>query len=76
MSTAPKPAPIAHDRPVLESGDRMSRAGFHRIYEQMPDKFKAELIGRIMATLHEGLAAPEHAASVTRLAGARAKHAP
>ncbi len=31
--------------PELHSGDRMTRAEFHRIYEQMPAGFKAELIG-------------------------------
>ena len=45
MSTVPRTAPTASDPPVLESGDRMSRAEFHRIYEQMPEGFKAELIG-------------------------------
>jgi Uma2 family endonuclease len=32
----------------LHSGDRMSRAEFHRIYEQMPEDFKAELVGGIV----------------------------
>lgn len=31
--------------PELHSGDRMTREEFHRIYEKMPDDFKAELIG-------------------------------
>jgi hypothetical protein len=30
--------------PELHTGDSMTRAEFHRAYEQMPDKFKAELI--------------------------------
>jgi Uma2 family endonuclease len=30
---------------TLENGDRMSRAEFHRIYEQMAEDFRAELIG-------------------------------
>lgn len=34
--------------PVLHSGDHMSREEFHRIYEQMPEGFKAELIGGIV----------------------------
>lgn len=34
-----------HTVEELHSGDRMSRAEFHRIYEQMPEDFKAELIG-------------------------------
>ncbi|HEX4053457.1 MAG TPA: Uma2 family endonuclease [Tepidisphaeraceae bacterium] len=32
----------------LHSGDKMPRAEFHRIYEQMPEDFKAELIGGIV----------------------------
>ncbi len=32
----------------LYSGDRMSRAEFHRLYEQTPEDFKAELIGGIV----------------------------
>jgi Uma2 family endonuclease len=31
--------------PELHSGDRMTREEFHRIYEKMPEDFKAELIG-------------------------------
>jgi Uma2 family endonuclease len=31
--------------PTLQSGDRLTQAEFHRIYEQMPENFKAELIG-------------------------------
>ena len=34
--------------PQLHSGDRLSREEFHRIYEQMPEDFKAELIGGIV----------------------------
>ena len=34
--------------PELHSGDRMSREEFHRIYERMPEDFKAELIGGIV----------------------------
>src|SRR5579862_2849464 len=34
--------------PQLHSGDRMTREEFHRIYEQMPEKFKAELIGGVV----------------------------
>jgi Uma2 family endonuclease len=34
--------------PELHSGDRMTRAEFHRIYERMPKSFKAELIGGIV----------------------------
>jgi Uma2 family endonuclease len=32
----------------LHTGDRMSQAEFHRIYERMPENFKAELIGGIV----------------------------
>jgi Uma2 family endonuclease len=32
----------------LHSGDKMSRAEFHRIYKDMPENFKAELIGGIV----------------------------
>ena len=32
----------------LQTGDRMTREEFHRIYEQTPRKFKAELIGGIV----------------------------
>jgi hypothetical protein len=32
----------------LHSGDRMTREEFHRIYKQMPNDFKAELIGGIV----------------------------
>jgi Uma2 family endonuclease len=34
--------------PELHSGDRMSREEFHRIYVQMPEDFKAELVGGIV----------------------------
>jgi Uma2 family endonuclease len=34
--------------PELHSGDVMSREEFHRIYEQMPEDFKAELIGGVV----------------------------
>jgi Uma2 family endonuclease len=33
---------------LLRSGDRMTREEFHRLYEQTPKHFKAELIGRIV----------------------------
>jgi Uma2 family endonuclease len=34
--------------PELYSGDRMSRREFHRIYSQMPEHFKAELVGGVV----------------------------
>src|SRR5437762_267488 len=36
------------DFSTFENGDRMTRAEFHRIYEQMPENFRAELIGGIV----------------------------
>jgi Uma2 family endonuclease len=46
MATAPAfPAPEAFE---LRTGDRMTRAEFHRIYERMPENFRAELIGGIV----------------------------
>src|SRR2546428_13942390 len=37
------------DEPTeLHTGDRMTRLEFHQIYEQMPEDFKAELIGGIV----------------------------
>ncbi len=40
--------PQAADYAELQSGDRMTREEFHRIYERMPQDFKAELIGGIV----------------------------
>jgi Uma2 family endonuclease len=37
--------PIVRPSVKLHSGDRMSREEFHRLYEQTPEDFKAELIG-------------------------------
>ena len=37
-------APLAPDRPVLESGDRLTGAEFHRRYSARPDIKKAELV--------------------------------
>ena len=34
--------------PILENGDRLSQAEFHRRYEQMADDVKAELIGGVV----------------------------
>lgn len=36
------------ERVELNNGDRMTQAEFHRIYEQMPQDFRAELIGGIV----------------------------
>ena len=48
MATVLKSAPLAHEPPELRTGDRMSQAEFHRIYHQMPEDIKAELIGGIV----------------------------
>ena len=48
MTAMPKQVPPPEperDPPQLHSGDRMTREEFHRIYEQMPEDFKAELVG-------------------------------
>jgi Uma2 family endonuclease len=34
--------------PVLESGDQMTQPEFHRVYEKMPQGFKAELVGGVV----------------------------
>src|SRR5687768_3808789 len=52
-TTLPRPAvapPHFRGEPseVLRSGDRMTREEFHRLYEQTPEHFKAELIGGIV----------------------------
>ncbi|MBY0527859.1 MAG: Uma2 family endonuclease [Gemmataceae bacterium] len=47
MASIPKVPPQAAG-PELHNGDRMTREEFHRIYEQMPEDFKAELIGGIV----------------------------
>lgn len=40
--------PAARLPEVLENGARMSQPEFHRLYSQMPEDFKAELIGGIV----------------------------
>src|SRR5688572_17183027 len=47
ISTSP-PISVPAEHPELHSGDRMTREEFHRIYEQMPKDFRAELIGGIV----------------------------
>ena len=48
------PAEVARDYafqdefPILESGDRMDQKTFHALYEQMPEGFRAELIGGVV----------------------------
>src|SRR5262245_9545338 len=48
MSTASRSTTQPPELPELHNGDRMSREEFHRIYEKMPESFKAELIGGIV----------------------------
>ncbi len=48
MATILRPAAGRQDRLELHSGDRMTRDEFHRVYSQMPEDFKAELIGGIV----------------------------
>src|SRR5436190_19650573 len=42
------PTPSTSERPVLESGDRLTRAEFHRRYCARPDIKKAELVEGIV----------------------------
>jgi Uma2 family endonuclease len=49
MTAVSKPvAPAREAAPELQSGDRMTREEFHRIYKRMPKDFKAELVGGIV----------------------------
>jgi hypothetical protein len=49
MASVPEPRRSSRrDVPTLESGDRLTQAEFHRIYEQMPENFKAELVGGVV----------------------------
>jgi Uma2 family endonuclease len=48
MSTISRPTPLPEERFELHTGDRMTRAEFHRIYEQTPEHVRAELIGGIV----------------------------
>src|SRR5438034_1193199 len=48
MATVSRPALLPMERLELHSGDRMTREDFHRIYQQMPEGFQAELIGGIV----------------------------
>ncbi len=48
MATVSEPTPAVAEPPEMHTGDRMTREEFHRIYEQMPDDFHAELIGGIV----------------------------
>lgn len=48
MSAIPKSLDRPGTKAELHNGDRMSREEFHRIYQQMPEGFRAELIGGIV----------------------------
>jgi len=52
--------------PILENGDRLTRAEFERRYDAMPELDKAELIEK-GAILQQGIESPEHADFVARL---------
>jgi Uma2 family endonuclease len=57
----------AIEEPKLHTGDRMMREEFHRLYEQTPEDFRAELIGGVVyvrgrVTLTHGTAIPPIAA--------------
>ena len=74
MSAIPKPAPVPRRAAELHSGDRMTRAEFHRIYETMPEDFKAELVGGIVYVapplgLPHGTSHPFLSAALTAYAG-------
>jgi Uma2 family endonuclease len=48
MAAVPRPVSDRADEPELHTEDRMTREEFHRIYEQTPEGFHAELIGGIV----------------------------
>ena len=45
MATVPESPVVRPEGLDLHTGDRMTREEFHRIYQQMPEDFEAELIG-------------------------------
>lgn len=45
MTTAAKTLPLPGQPLELCTGDQMTQEEFHKIYEQMPAGFRAELIG-------------------------------
>lgn len=48
MASIPETIPPEGERLELHNGDRMTQKEFHRIYSQMPENFRAELIGGIV----------------------------
>jgi Uma2 family endonuclease len=77
MTAIPPRVARAMAIPELHNGDHVSREEFHRIYEQMPPNFKAELIGGIVyvASPLSRLHGNPHA-MLTTLFGTYAVHTP
>jgi Uma2 family endonuclease len=48
LPAVPVPAVRRQSHIELQNGDRMNREDFHRLYEQTPEGFRAELIGGIV----------------------------
>jgi hypothetical protein len=48
MATVPRSLSGPADELELQTGDRMTRQEFHRIYEKMPEDLQAELIGGVV----------------------------
>jgi Uma2 family endonuclease len=48
MASLPRLKDRRQPIPEIHNGDRMSQPEFHRLYEQMPEDFRAELIGGIV----------------------------
>jgi hypothetical protein len=48
MATVSRKVSSEEEPLELHNGDLMTRAEFHRIYERMPEDFRAELIGGIV----------------------------
>jgi Uma2 family endonuclease len=47
-TTLDPPVALETDRPQLENGAQLTRAEFHRLYEQAPPGFQAELVGGVV----------------------------
>ncbi len=47
-TTLDSPVALETDRPQLENGAQLTRAEFHRLYEQAPPGFQAELVGGVV----------------------------
>jgi Uma2 family endonuclease len=69
MSIAKKDYPLPSGC-QLHSGDHLSQSEFHQLYSQMPEKFKAELIGGVVyVSQNLGNAHATHHSEVTALLG-------